>query len=307
MKHLLLLLLLPFSSIAQLSDYRVFSGRSGEQLVLRAWKEGTANRYWAVHVRTLETAILGEATPLSAVEREAWITQTPYGKALRSEYRRDGSLQDAGIERADSTERGFHLTMDLCPSRKPLTRSVFEELIAAFGPEERPVPITITITGLWIQTHADDLAWLKNLEASGQLAITWVNHSFHHRYDPKLPLAANFLLEKGTDINQEVLLNEQAMLQNGLLPSVFFRFPGLISDKTVFDRILDLGLLPLGSDAWLAKGQTPRKGSVVLIHPNGNEPLGIRKFIRLVKQHADDIRHKNWLLYELPADVSRQN
>ena len=307
MLRLLLLLLLPLTSFAQLTNYRVFSGRSGNRLILRSWKEGSTSLYWGVDVQTLETSILTEARPISPGEKETWLAQTPYGKALRKEYQRDGSLQDAGIERADTTERGFHLTMDLCPSHKPLTRSLFEELIAAFGPEERPIPVTITITGLWMQAHADDLAWLKNLQTKGLLEITWVNHSFHHRYDPKLPLTANFLLEKGTDLNQEVLLNEQAMLQKGLLPSIFFRFPGLISDKAVFDRILDLGLLPLGSDAWLAKGEAPKQGSVVLIHPNGNEPLGIKKFIELVKQHSADIRHKNWLLYELPADVSKQN
>ena len=65
------------------------------------------------------------------------------------------------------------------------------------------------------------------------------------------------------------------MLSAGLEPSVFFRFPGLVSRPDVFEKVVALGLVPLGSDAWLAKSrQPPAEGSIVLVHANGNEPLG---------------------------------
>ena len=66
--------------------------------------------------------------------------------------------------------------------------------------------------------------------------MTWVNHSFHHRTDKHLPLNKNFLLEPGTDIETEVLGTEAKMLENGIVPSVFFRFPGLVSDKRFLTR-----------------------------------------------------------------------
>ena len=37
-------------------------------------------------------------------------------------------------------------------------------------------------------------------------------------------------------------------------------------------------LVTLGADAWLAKGQQPERGSIVLVHPNGNEPKGLALF-----------------------------
>lgn len=295
----------------QISDYRVYFGtaltKSGQQIILRQWQQNSQTHYFIVDPKTLETsvAVLQPQTvkPLPWETLKQQFQQTPYFRAIRTEQQRDANLQDAGLERADTTERGFSLTIDLCPSNKPLTRSVFEQLISAFSPEEKPIPITITITGLWMARHADDLAYLKNLVSRGQLDITWVNHSYYHHYDPRLPLSVNFLLEPNTDLPKEILLNEQAMLKNGLLPSIFFRFPGLVSDKAIFDRVLSFGLLPIGSDAWLAKKQQPRQGSLVLIHANGNEPLGIADFIQLIRQHSGAIRNKQWLLYQLPTSI----
>jgi len=93
------------------------------------------------------------------------------------------------------------------------------------------------------------------------------------------------------------------MLKNGLLPSVFFRFPGLVSDQQLVYRITDFGLIPIGTDAWLAKGQAPQAGSIVLIHGNGNEPVGVNDFIALLKQKAPEVAKKQWLLYDLRQSV----
>ncbi len=307
----LFLLLTGFQTMAQLPGYQVFFGitvHAPQRLVLRQWRQNNQPYYLLADPKTLETSV--ETLPAEAIKPLSWpdmmavVAETPYGRAMQTEQSRDGALQDAGLERADTTERGFSLTIDLCPSTKPLTRTVFETLIRAFEPEEKPIPVTITITGLWMMSHAQDLAYLKNLVSRGDLDITWVNHSYHHRFDPRRPFPVNFLLEPNTNIADEVLLNEQAMLQNGLIPSVFFRFPGLVSDKLVFDQVLAFGLLPIGSDAWLAKQQVPKQGSFVLIHANGNEPIGIADFMNLIRQKSADIQHKTWLLYELPTSVA---
>lgn len=296
---------------AQLLGYRVAFGLTADaprRVVLRQWEGDGQPRCLLLDPETLETTVAPPPAglrPLDAADLPDALGTTPYGRALRAERQRDGALQDAGLERADTTEQGFSLTIDLCPSTKPLTRAVFEDLVRAFEPSEKPIPVAIAVTGVWMKTHPDDLAYLKSLAQRGELRITWVNHSYHHRFDPRLPLPVNFLLEPNTNLETEVLLNEQAMLQNGLTPAVFFRFPGLVSDKAVFDRVLALGLLPIGSDAWLAKNQSPGPGSFVLIHANGNEPLGVADFVRLLKQKSALIRNKTWLLYELPGSVAR--
>ena len=151
--------------------------------------------------------------------------------------------------------------------------------------------------------HKEDLEWLKKLRNNGEIRITWVNNSYNHRVSKTAPLKMNFLLEPGTDINYEVLATEELMLKNGLIPSIFFRFPGLVSDQQLVYKITDYGLIPIGSDAWLAKGQQPQAGSIVLIHGNGNEPVGVNDFIKLLQSKTKQIANKQWLLYDLRETV----
>ena len=224
-------------------------------------------------------------------------------KALAKSEQQSVQIQDAGIERGLPQDAGINLTADLCPSHRPLDRRIFTDIIQGFQQVERPVPVALSISGIWMRQHQADLDWLKQLQKNHDINITWINHSFNHRVSLKAPLKMNFLLEPGTDINYEVLETEKAMLKNGLLPSVFFRFPGLVSDQQLVYRITDFGLIPIGTDAWLAKGQQPNAGSIVLIHGNGNEPVGVADFIRLLKSKTSAIAGKQWLLYDLRESV----
>ena len=214
--------------------------------------------------------------------------------------------QDVGINSGMPNEAGISLTADLCPSHRPLDRVIFTDIFNELGNIERPVPIALSVTGVWMRTHQTDLEWLKVMEQKREISIVWINHSFHHYVSKTLPLKQNFLLEAGTDINYEVLANEKAMLANGLMPSVFFRFPGLISDGHLVNTITGMGLIPVGTDAWLAKGQRPHAGSIVLIHGNGNEPAGVQDFINLLRSKASCIANKQWLLYDLRESVDNE-
>ena len=154
--------------------------------------------------------------------------------------------------------------------------------------------------------HPADLLWLSRLEASGEIAVTWINHSFNHRYKKGLPPSRNFLLQPGTDLRKEILATEALMLKNGLRPSVFFRFPGLVSDRGLVARVASFGLVAVGSDAWLAKKQDPSSGSIVLVHGNGNEPYGIKRFLELLRKEKSEIRARNWLLFDLRESVRQE-
>jgi hypothetical protein len=251
-------------------------------------------------------ASLYTLNPMPMARARLYYYKSTYEKALRDAEKKSKSIQDAGIQTGMPKETGISLTADLCPSSRPLDRRIFTDIFQQFQKVERPVPVALSITGIWMREHPQDLAWLKEMQLKNEIIITWINHSYNHRVSRSLPLKENFLLEPGTDINFEVLGTEQAMLKNGLLPSVFFRFPGLVSDQQLIYKITGFGLIPIGTDAWLAKGQAPQAGSIVLIHGNGNEPLGVSDFINLLKSKTKSIAKKQWLLYDLRESVENE-
>ena len=127
-------------------------------------------------------------------------------------------------------------------------------------------------------------------QTKGRLNITWVNHTFSHLYFHDLAYNKNFLLFKFTNIKNEIFATEKLLLEHNQIPSVFIRFPGLISNSKILKKTRKLGLIPLGADAWLAKNQIPQNGSIILVHGNSNEHVGIEKIIPIL-----DNEKINWL------------
>ncbi len=302
---------LPLFAQNDISDYKVCFGsgdyKSKSIVVIRKYENAGKQFYIGVDPDSLQTMIIpaGQMAvkPLSWQEILVDFKNTAYIKAIQAADRQSFSLQNSGITHGFPGEKGVTLTIDLCPSKKPLDRIIFTLLIAEFQKTEKPVPLGTSITGRFMLTHSKDLAWLKGLIDSSEIAVTWINHTYNHHYNPKVPLKDNFLLEPKTDLNFEILGTEIAMLQHGLLSSVFFRFPGLVSDSSVVDSVLQYGLIPIGCDAWLAKGQSIHEGSIVLIHGNGNDPIGVKDFIKLLQTEKSSVMKKEWLLYDLRETI----
>jgi hypothetical protein len=210
-------------------------------------------------------------------ESESELDATRMGRAIRESAEAPGLvhrgfLQNAGLTHGSG--QGDFVTGDLCPSQKPLDRAFFTRLEAA-SPH---APMALSISGLWLIHHFDDFHWLVEQRNSGALDILWTDHTYHHPYHRKLPDQANFLLTKGVDPQEEILDTERLLIANGETPSLFFRFPGLVSSDPLMQAVSQFHLVTLGADAWLALGQKPGHGSIVLVHPNGNEPKGLALF-----------------------------
>jgi hypothetical protein len=301
------------SNYGTITGWGVCKNNSDEFIVLRKFIKDGHICYFTLSPNSLNTRILFADSIV--VNKASWKTiqsrysSTPYIRALRLAEQNSDKVQDAGITRFLPSQKGIDLTMDLCPSRRPMDRIVFTDLINEIGVVEKPVPIAVSVTGKWMEEHPGDLNWLDSLVKEGDLSILWINQSYNHHTYKNVPLKKNFMMAPGTNINSEVLLTEIKLLQKNIVPSVFFRFPGLVSDHDIYDKILMLGLIPVGSDAWLAKGQWPTDGSIVLIHTNGNESIGVRDFIKLLKEKRADVLSKHWELYDLREslidDVSR--
>lgn len=291
---LLILLSIP-AHAAVISDYRVIqkvvSDRKGAQrIAIRSFLSDDVAQLLVVDPVTFETSVQSDCS-LTAGRDSQKVQETPYLRALGRYSKGPYRLHNGGATRSESDVEGVFLTVDLCPSKRPFERELFEAAAALGGPG--PVPVAVAVTGRWLAQHPEEVAYLKGETAAGRLAITWVNHSDKHHYDPETPMERNFLLRPGTDMRAEVLNLEQQLLAQGLVPSPFFRFPGLVSDQATMTSLNELSLIPLGSDAWLAKGEAPRKGSFILVHGNGNEPKGIKLLL-------PKLRKKEFRLLPLP-------
>jgi hypothetical protein len=272
---------------AQITDYRVIrsvarDGQGKVRLAIRKFNSDGVAHLLVVDPVTFQSYDLpASGFSLSSAAVDAALGSTPLMKAIERYDSAPYPLQNGGASRAGVAVAGSFLTVDLCPSKRPFERELFQTLTQTA--KRAPVPVAVAVSGVWLVNHPEELAYLKRESAEGRLAITWVNHSYHHTYDPKAPLARNFLLTPGTDFTGEVLELEQLLLSRGLVPSPFFRFPGLVSDAATVKRLREFSLIPIGSDAWLAKGESPQSGSFILVHGNGNEPKGIKLLLPMLK------------------------
>jgi hypothetical protein len=212
--------------------------------------------------------------------------ETAYSASLQNATVSPFPLQNDGLHHSRNSLNGPVITVDLCPSHKPFEKRLIDALLAS--DLRRPIPLGIAITGLWMEKYAADLQALRDLERNGELDLIWINHSYTHPYSTKREIADNFLLSPGINFVDEVIGVEKRLIRSGLTPSVFFRFPGLVSNKAQITTLKGWGIIPIGSDAWLEKGEKPTNGSIILVHGNGNEPDGIT---RLLNKYLPDFKY----------------
>ncbi len=261
------------------------------KVAIRSWYNDTNElMYILVDPYSLKTSIT-PVTDLASynkteVQKETIqkLQNTPYFKALE-QYTRCNTMQreNCGATRSEIAKLdGVFLTIDMCPSSKNYEKDFFLKLVTLSDKLQKPIPISLCISGLWVVKHEDELLWLKKQQDLGKLQITWVNHSFSHPYYKDKPIENNFLLSNQQNFEDEVLQAEKIMLKYNITPSIFFRFPGLVSNNTLLSKLKSLGLIPLGSNAWLAKGERVTPKAFILVHGNGNEPAGIKLILPII-------------------------
>lgn len=263
-------------------------GASGAvKLAIRRMSVDHSSLLLLVDPATLATSVESAAGWSCAETSDEAQSETRYMRALHAKFEvprseRNGALQNVGLGRGAG--QGVFLTGDLCPSRRPLDRGFVDRLAREGAAAKAKTPLALAVSGQWIATHPADFAWLQEKTRAGALEVIWVNHSYHHPYASDRPDRATYLLTPGIDAEAEILNVERLLIALGATPSAFFRFPGLVANETLIELVRRLHLIALGADSWLVLGPAPRDGSIVLVHPNGNEPAGLRLFYHLLEQ-----------------------
>jgi len=281
MKKIILYLLVFCSSLFAIQEYEVFIKQYQRNdgtlfITLRKWRDKEETKYLLADTKTLQTTITtlpsNQLFPL-----DVRFEKTPFAHILQ--------YKSALSEAITPVNKSIFLTMDMCPSQKKGYESDF---ITHLTQQNGKTPIAIAITSKWIENHEDSF---REIAHNPQLEITWINHSHTHFYDKLLKDHENFMLHVNTDVKKEILELEKALIQRGVTPSIFFRFPGLIFDEKLLKEIKETYfLIPIGSHAWVAKNEKIQNGSIILIHGNKNEPQGIEmleeKLPSLVKKYT---------------------
>lgn len=279
------------------SVFRPFRDSSGSlKIALREFSLDKKTKFLTVDPFTFLTAVTDSSAaegmmPSTFHDATGDLKDSPFMKAL-GKHTTAGS---SGIKRSERPADGVFLTIDLCPSKKKLDKEMF----VATEKLSSPAPVAIAISGAWITRHGKELKWIKEEEKAGRLDVTWINHGYTHRVSAAIEPEKNFLLLPGTDFEKEVLLNEILLLENGITPSAFFRFPGLISNGPLMESLRTLSLIPVGANAWLAKGEEAKNGGIILVHGNGNEEAGIKRLLAFYNKKADDFKNKRMKLLPL--------
>ncbi|RXJ96346.1 hypothetical protein CRV00_01640 [Malaciobacter molluscorum] len=268
----------------QIKQYKVVTGsffyKDTYYSFLRSFYKNEKKYFLVVNEENLKTRIfkLSELSSIILADN----TNTKYKKLLKK-YNTSFKLQNFGVTSIKTNK--VYLTADLCPSSKKGYEDEFIKFFISRYYENSALNITFFVSGNWIKKHKDDFLELIRFQKQNKLNITWGNHTLTHYYNSSLPLNQNFLLKKGTNLKEEILNVEKILIENDVLPSILFRFPGLVSNEKIAKYVNTLGLIPVGSNAWLAKEQDIHDGSIILIHGNKNEPLGIKKAISIFKKN----------------------
>lgn len=285
-----------YSKNITISDYQrtyipVYTKDGALSIAIRVFQRNKVPSFLIVNTKNLKTTV----TPITDIllsdgkdnnqhgDYSQWqIASTNYYQLLQKYTSEPYTMENYGITHAKDGVKGNVLTIDMCQSSVFFEKDFYDKLAGLA--HKKPTPIAISITGMWLLLHEKEFEYLLSLQQDNKLAITWVNHSFSHPYYEDLPYSKNFLLSDMINEEGEILLTEKYLLEANQVPSVFFRFPGLISNKKLIMQIKQLGLIPVGADAWVAKHQPITPGGIILVHGNGNEHEGITELTPALKQ-----------------------
>jgi hypothetical protein len=268
-------------------------------IVIRSFKRSNEDYFVIVNINTLEIKIVaqnlcayrksdqdGRYCSLKELESSVYYRSLYYFNNIKDSRENQGLKNIPGV-------KGCFVSIDMCPSIKMLEHNLFDAILKT-AKRSQEINLLIAVSGLWIATHLEDFMWLQTLPTQN-IKITWVNHSFSHIFYPDKDFTDNFLLLPNTDIENEILQTEHLLIEMGELPSLFFRFPGLVASQEILDILTSYGLIQLGASAWihrLPEHETVKDGDIVLIHGNGNEDkVALDKLIKLVQ--SDQFLWKN--------------
>jgi hypothetical protein len=247
------------TDLKPISQMAVVQNHTESLLLYREFKEDGKRKFLASSPLSLKTFILNEVDIIKINNKEDF-----KGSNL------DNLLKSKKPIKSLNVANGYFLTIDLCAKPLNKNRQFERELFEALVSSGKNPTIGIAISGVWIKVEKQNFIQLIKWRRENKLDIIWINHSANHQIND-----GEFLTQNGVDFTREVLEAESILLSASEVPSIFFRFPGLISNHQLLDALSELSLISLDANAWIGKGEKLKSGSIILVHGNGNEVKNI--------------------------------
>jgi len=282
------------SEIWKVTDLEVFNQEfsiwSKDYFILRKFKQNNLEKYLVVEDKTYNTFVINSEYIKDKEPFWEIYNNSSYKKNLDLVYKNrtikkwKKYLQNAWLKSALNKEKNnIYLTADFCPSyKKWFEDKIIEKFINKWNNN-----IWIAITSVWINWHKKDFQKLIQYKNSWLLNITWINHTKTHKYNYSHDYSTTFILTPGLVLEDEILDVEKKLIENAQTPSIFLRFPWLISNEKIFKAVIyKYWLIPLWANAWLAKWEKIKNNSIILIHWNKNEPRWIVIFDKILNKKS---------------------
>lgn len=277
------------NEIWKISDLKVFNKEfkiwDKNYFILRKFNQNNISKYLVVEDKTYNTFVINSKD--IKIKNNFWkiYNNSEYKEHLDLVYKnrnisKKKYLQNSWLKTwLRKNKNNVYLTVDFCPSSKKwFELDTFNKFMKDWNKN-----IAISITSAWINSHKKDFQKLIDYNNSWKLNITWVNHTKTHKYNFSNNFSSTFILTPWLILNDELLDVEKKLLEKWQVPSIFMRFPWLISNEKIFkETIYKYWLIPLWSDTWLAKWEKIKSNSIILIHWNKNEPKWIKIFNKIL-------------------------
>ncbi len=264
-----------FSTNSEISEYvaiEKFVNLNGTNLILTREISYTNKEkaFIAINPETLETFLIRDT---NFIEIEGfYFEDMPFTKIKNSFYKSSNTIGEFDKkEKLIQNNALVLLTTDLCPTDKPLDTNFYKAIAETEKNISNKIAFIIFFSGKWIELHKNEFEWIK----TNNFNFISANHTYsHHIIKEKFP---------NSELKNEIIKTELIMLKNGLIPSCFFRFPGLKYNPENLAVLYEMNLLPLSVNFWGGQKSYPQK-SILLVHSNGSVPIEVKKFIKFLKE-----------------------
>lgn len=260
-------------------DYRVVCYRSSgkrERLITREIVTDKGKRYYYF----IDTGTLryGLTDALDRTNSAQGLEQTTLGKVFLLQQKRARPYGSSYESFSKESNKNIVLTTDLCPTPNDFDRQFYSNLQSISTNYAVKIPVVVFISGGWVKNHSNQLTYIKK---SG-LDVIAGNHTYHHDILTNRESLKRFT---GELTNTEVIL-----LENGVLPSYLFRYPGLVYHKEYMKELGTLSLVSVNANVWM--GTKAKNWGILLVHSNGCASSEVRIFSKFLKNNLKDILKK---------------